>query len=478
MQNKLNWIIIIIIIKIILYYWLLINGLPKFTSDSVGLQGPAAGFILNNTLNAEIYKFKLPYASELIAYPSGYIIFSAFWFKIWGVNIYSAISLDMFLELLVSILLSYLVFLKTKNHLSAGLIIILSTSVIHPLGRPELLAILILSIIIIFIMKNMIGSVFHSILIGLASGLAMLTAPISSFCFLLFTVIWLYSEKVKKSYLFITTLITVFSLILTWGITIGFDFKSGFIQLSQWGNQGYSTNFLKMVYRNPIGNLLLLLTTITNLIVLSLTISNKNRNNIIFISYIITSVFILSLFKRLEYDYRQLTIFNLTSIIICSNKLKFRCQIIVIVVCLISVAYSLSYNLVKPSLVAMTWRDYDKYDYNKLLFNKLIPKEASIGGSGNLWTFLDDGRYFYSDRYIDTLYKPDYMIYRGFNSRDSLKYVIVDEWKTILSNEYILINNPYPLDSIKTKPHSLWISKIFNVEDTDFRFRIWKKKSY
>ena len=80
MQNKLNWIILIIIVKIILYYWLIINGLPKFTSDSVGLQGPAAGFILNNNLNAEIYKFKLPYTNEFIAYPSGYIIFSAFWF--------------------------------------------------------------------------------------------------------------------------------------------------------------------------------------------------------------------------------------------------------------------------------------------------------------------------------------------------------------------------------------------------------------
>ena len=68
------------------------------------------------------------------------------------------------------------------------------------------------------------------------------------------------------------------------------------------------------------------------------------------------------------------------------------------------------------------------------------------------------------------------MVYRGVNISDSLKYVISDDWKRILTQDYTLINNENinKLDSaIVNKP---WISNFLNLEDTDYRFRLWKKK--
>ena len=325
-------------------------------------------------------------------------------------------------------------------------------------------------------MKFMINNLYKSILVGLTAGLAIITAPISSFCFLSFSIIWLYFEKVKWYYLLIISLTSSFSAILIWGITIDFNFFKGFIQLSQWGEKGYSTNFFTMVYENPIGNLLLLLTVITNIIILSLTINKNIINKIIFISFIITSIIILSLFKRLEYDYRLLIIFNLTSIIICSNRLLYKYQIAVLGICLISVTYLLSYNIVKPAIVALTWSGDNKYEYNKELFNKMVPKGSSVGGTGNLWTFIDDERFLYADKYIGTSFKPDYMVYRGVNISDSLKYVVSDDWKTILIEEYTLINNENIEKLERAIGNKPLISNFLNLEDTDYRFRLWKKK--
>jgi hypothetical protein len=472
-----KWIVIFISLKVILYYWLCINGFPKFTSDAVGLQGPAAGFLLNNKLNAEIYKFKLPYANELISYPSGYILTCVLWFKMWGISIYSAISLDMALELSTSIILAQLIFKKTRNLHLSGLIIILSMSLLYPIGRPELLAIFLLSLMVILIDLYEVNSILHSIIIGIISGFAIITSPISSFCFLLATAVWFFIEKTRIKYILTICITAFFTLTLIWGMTINFDFIKGFIQLSQWGDKGYSTNFFKMIFENPLGNLMLVSSTLINILLLSVSKQN-GKQRIIFISYIIISLTILSLFKRLEYDYRLLIIFNLTSIMICINKLDFTFKIAVVILLFTSSLFSISYNIIKPALVILTFYNSEKYEYNKNLFKTQVPETATVGGSGNLWTFLDDGRHFYSDRYIDTSFKPDYMVYRGVNDKDSLRYVIVDDWKSILTNEYILISNVYNVNSSQKENSFRWISTIFNTEDADFRFRIWKKKSY
>jgi hypothetical protein len=267
-------------------------------------------------------------------------------------------------------------------------------------------------------------------------------------------------------------------IITIWGIIVGFEFYKGLLQLSQWGGKGFTTNFIKMIYQNPVGNFLLLISIITNLSFLIITIKKNVSLNTISILFVLSSLVFLSIFKRLEYDYRLLIIFNLSSTIICVNNFSSHYKAVVFTILVFGSTYSIAYNIIKPALSVLAWNKSCHYEHNKLLFHKIIPRESSVGGSGNLWTFLDDGRFFYSDRYIDTFYKPDYMIYRGFNNGDSLKYVIVEDWKTILSNEYVLINNQFQQDSIQAKSKSLWISKIFNVEDTDFRFRIWKKKSY
>lgn len=477
-QNKIPPILLVLfLVKAIVYYWLWLHALPFATSDVLVMQQPAVEKLFKGSFTAAAQFQRYSYFDTVFAYPPLYTLLIYCCFYLFGFSIYTALAFDFIIEYLVSIIATLYVY-KNTHKIGLGIFILITVSVLFfPIGRPEMLGILCGLLSCYFLLmydKIWLASIFV--------GLSLASTPISASPFLLFFLYKLKKEEINFYHFIGSMLLIIIIPIAIWSYTVGFNLEMGFIQLKEMGTLVPNHHLVEIFNRNPLFVYALLMVVVFLLFELLQAIIRKKENKLLSITlalFILSSLILLHWFKRPEYDYRFMLV---VSLVICLAyfplhlKSLFQPILFSSIIILFGVSYFI--NVGKFVLVPFLWaNEKQSYAYNEKYVNSVIPKDATVGGAGNLFYLIKDGRTFYGNRNLAGEFMPEYMIFKGIDENDSYTYVITNKWKSILSLHYTEVqSNDSLYYSTNNQARNSILNRFINIQDDDFRVRIWKLK--
>lgn len=409
-------------------FWLGWHGLPYTTSDVPCFKQPAYMRLFSPYFSIPSYAGNSPFYELVNSYPSAVYTYANYLvFKLFGFSQFTSISLDLTIHFLVSILGAWALWRLTGSQLAAILFLLASTQWLIPFGRPEEFGVLLVLIALLTLERGPIGFATTIVAVGLAGASAPGAAVVGTALLIAFEALQRGVSNNRTRLVLLLLVPVLISGILYVGYVYPYLAEAFEQDRHMRETEFYYRIGLIQLFRNnalwSIASFPLLFGAIA-LAAVGITrppkwfpVHTTAGNFVIAVGIAVAvGVGLNVAAQRPTYDYRHTLALAVAAMAIATAWLQTsgsaqRYAGWALACLILALSLPAQQMIARQSLGLLTWTDND-FDFAKAkaLVDQVVPKDATVGGDGNAWAMIDDGRPFLLVRTIAPEHWPEYVI--------------------------------------------------------------------
>ena len=484
-------------LKLLVLSWLACHAFPRNTADEAALLQPAYLHVFTGNYPVPTYAGRMPYTDLLYAwYNPLHVMLNAAWFRFVCFSLWNSLAADVAVLLILSGILAGIVWRLTQSGWLSGMYWLGTTYLISPVGRQEELALL-FGLLGVLAAGPTIKRWWASVLLLAAAGaVSTLTAVLST----VLAVIRIglatgWRQPFARRACGLLLLAPAVSLaIFLWHVQPYFRQAWEQVKIgAQWAASYRETGYQSLVSLNPFGTASLLI--FGSLAIASMVRLQAWQRDGHFagghlpaarwlLGVLCAGVVLAQIMGRPSYDYRWLRYLLPALVIVLARDMAqtvwsgqgSRWKSALAGSCLVVALALPNRDIVRYSLAPWLWiSEGVTFSDAAARINRIVPKDASIGGDAALWTAVTDGRPFLAIRWVAPQFWPDYVVSTSISGPEPYVFEHA-EWRDHLATEYDEIPLAWPPASRHDLRVGPWRVSIFHGE-SDWRFRLWKRKT-
>ncbi len=408
--------------------WLGWHGLPYTTSDGPCFKQPAYMRLFTSHFSIPSYAGNSPYAELLNSYPSTVYTYANYIvFKVFGFSQFTSIAFDLSIHFSLSVLGAWALWRLTGSQLAALVFLVGSVQWLIPFGRPEEFGVLLVLLALLMLERDRFGFLGSLLALGLAGASSPGAAVVGTTLLVAFEVL---QRGVRQNWarpLAILFVPAALSLTLYAAYVYPYFWEAVeqdrhmretdfYYRISPWELVRINTPW-------AIGTYPVLFAAIALALVGFLRPPHWFPRRSTAGHFVIAAGFAVAIglslnmvAQRPEYDYRHIIAIALASLAVAVSWLqiapgKLRYAAWGLAALLVLFAIPAQRTIARQTLGLLTW-SHDDVDFQeaKAIVAAVVPKNATVGGDGNAWALIDDGRPFLLTRTIASEHWPEYVI--------------------------------------------------------------------
>jgi hypothetical protein len=409
--------------------WLGYHGFPQTTADSVCFKQPAYMRLTTPYYSIPSYEGRCPSADKLNSYPSAvytYVNYAAF--RVFGFSQFTSNAVDLAIHFSVSALGSWGLWRLTRQQLPALLFLLGSSQWLLLSGRPEELGILLVMYALFLQERGTVGLALAIVFLGLAGVTSPGSAVVGTTLLISYDGIRRgFERRFWKRAILIVTLPVLISAAMYFGYVYPFVAEA-FEQDRVLRVDGvYTTMSLPEIFHeNPpwaMATLPMLLGA------MGMAIYIFWRRPAWFPRETAAGSFVLAagltivvgfgfnlLAQRLDYDYRHVTALSWALFATCvgwwrTTSGEYSPRAWAVAAAMLVISLPTQRDVVRQTLAPLAW-DENAFDYARAqqMVESIVPPTATVGGDGNAWATITNGRPFLITRTVADKYWPEYVL--------------------------------------------------------------------
>lgn len=408
--------------------WMGWYGLPYTTSDSPCFKQPAYMRLFTPNYSIPSYEGRGPFTDLVNCYPSAMYTYANYLtFKVFGFSQFTSIAVDLVIHFALSAAGAWTIWRLTNSQL-AGLVFLLgSMQWLLPAGRPEELGILLVFVALITLERGRLGLAVAIVALGMSGVSSPGAAVVGTVLLVAYEI---FSRGLRGNGWRVGLLFCV-PVFVSAALYIGYVYPYVSEAWQQerhlrTANFYYKTSLLDLWRGDPLWAVA---TCLQLLMAMAVAVIGYVRSPGWFLRDSAAGRFVLAAgvavflglllniaTQRPEYDYRHITATALASLAIIVGWLQtaeVRKSLLAFGLAAVILALSIPAQqmLVRQSLARAIWTEEDvDFLEAKAILNSVVPKTAGIGGDGNAWAMIDDGRPFLLNRTLAFGLWPEYLV--------------------------------------------------------------------
>jgi len=474
-------------------FWLGWHGLPYTTSDAPCFKQPAYMRLFTPFFSIPSYEGNGPFQDLVNSYPSTVYTYANYLvFKLFGFSQFTAVSTDLVVHFLISVIGAWALWRLTSSQLAAVLFLLTSAQWLLPFGRPEEFGLLLVLIALLTLERGITGFAMSLLAVGLAGASAPGAAVVGTALLLAFEVL---QRGISNNWPRLLSLLLIPAMIS--GILYVMYVYPYLAEALAQDRHMRETNFyyriglLGLFQSNPLWSVASfpILFGAIALAVVGLTRPPKwfpartTAGNFVSAAgvAVVVGLVLNVAAQRPTYDYRHILALAVGALATgiawlqtAGGSQRYTAWALAGLVLVLSLPAQRT--IARESLGILTWTDND-FDFAKAktLVNQVVPTDATVGGDGNAWAMIDDGRPFLLVRTVAPEYWPEYVISSTWANPPAVAQRPLDA--KILADHYeeVTLTPSLPCDGCSLKLPGLSIPVASG--RCDWYPRIWKRVS-
>ncbi len=438
MQKAPKVLILAVLAHGLLLYWLWWHGFPRPTSDTIAFKQPAYMRLHTPFFSIPSYEGTCPHFDKVASYPACvYTYLNYLVFRTVGFSLSSTLGTDLVIHFAGSTLAAFCIWRLSRSDILASLFVGASLGWLMPIGRPEELGMLFVVIALIGIRSRFwIGA-------AIALGLTGATTPGAAIVGTILTLAYdgIFSHW-SRPYLLRAITVLIVAPLLSLVLYTAFMWPYVAEAFEQHRYLMDSNFYFWTSPRQLVGEARLQAVALFGLVITALAFCgwtlrrrvdvSPEREMVVAllkasgVAIIVGLALNLGIGRRM-YDYRLLTAISVAVICMGSSLLQSlyysQRRMIAVVSGLILIAFTAPSlrDVTRYAVAGYLWSD-DSVNYAEAVqvVRHVVPATASLGGGGETWTVVGDGRPYIATRFVDEGHWPDYLISATWSNPPSL----------------------------------------------------------
>ncbi len=473
--------------------WIGWHGLPHTTSDGPCFKQPAYMRLYTPNFSIPSYAGNSPYFDLVNSYPSAVYTYGNYLvFKLCGFSQFTSVAIDLTIHVLISALGAWALWLITGSQLAAIVFLLCSTQWLIPFGRPEEFGLLLVLTGLLTLERGPVGLATTVVALGMAGASSPGAAVVGTVLLVSFEALQRGIWNNRTRLLLLLLVPMLISAILYVGYVYphlaeafeqdrhmretNFYYRISLLQL-------FSSSFLWSIVTFP------LLIGAVGLAVVGLIWPPKwfpthsTAGNFVIAAGIavLLGLALNIAAQRPLYDYRHIIALAVAALAIAAAWLQSaggarRYTAWGIAGLLLALSLPGQQMIARQSLGLLTLTDED-FDFAeaKALVDSVVPKHATVGGDGNAWAMIDDGRPFLLTRTAAPDNWPDYIISCTWANPPAIAQRPIDVTTLAEHYEELKLTPSLPSDGCHLNIAGLKVP--LSSGRCDWYPRIWKRQS-
>ena len=474
--------------------WMWSYGFPRPTADSMCFKQPAYMRLFTPNFSVPTYAGQCVAADKLNSYPAViYYYLNYALFRVFGPGYFTSLALDLVLFVLLTVLAAFCIWKVTGRQLPAAVFLLASGQILDPVGRPEVLGILLVFVGLLTVERGTWGLCVAVAALGLAG----VTSPGAAIVGTVLLVCYLgFRGKLDRAFWARAALLVLIPPLISAGLYAAYAWPWLSEALAQHRQLvEHRVYFQPMPWQLLRDNLFWDASTVPLLLAATAACVYclRRRPNwfprhepagalVAAAAIVIPMGCILNVVTtRATYDYRHITLQALPVMPITvawwppGARWAYSKKAIAALVLIFLFSLPEQQIIVRNGLAPLAWRrDAVTLAEAKRTVADVVPPEASVGGDAVVWLLIDDGRPFISVQAAAIDHWPEYLISATWARHPSVAQQPEFEAKLAAEYEEITRQPLRPVDGCSLRV----LGRLVPIASgrCDWYVRIWKRR--